>query len=156
MNGRPTLQRGYSLGALFVLIAACAVALSLTALLVRDPDRLRKLGGELAGAAVSMSILGAVLGSVLGLFHCRRGRGAGWGALVGWLVGLFSAPVLFISAAAFPGLLLTAMVGSVLVIATAAVVRLQTGHVPQPQSSDPAIPPVASQARHPLDPDPED
>jgi hypothetical protein len=156
MNGRPIGPRGYSLGTLFVLIAACAVLLSLTALLAQDRNRLEHLAEPLAGSAVSMLVLGAILGTVLGLFHHRRLSGAGWGALTGGLVGAFSAPILFIPAAAFPGLLATAIVGSVLVVGTAAVLRLQAGRMTEARPSDPGESPFAPPKTHPLDPDPEE
>jgi peptidoglycan/LPS O-acetylase OafA/YrhL len=114
------------------------------------------LAKPLAWAAAGMSVAGAILGLMLGLFQHRRLRGAAWGAPIGCLLGLLFAPVLFIPAAVFPELLLTAIAGSAVVIATAAVLRLQTGPAPRPRSSDPTAPPLAPQHRHPLDPDPDE
>lgn len=157
MHGeKAPLPRGYPLGALFLLVAVCAVILALVTLLMQEPKRLDDLAGPiLASAAVGFFVV-MLLGILVGQFHFSRLRGMAWGAVVGGLLGLSFGPILFISASAFPYVLLTSLIGAILVIGTATVIRLSTGRAADAANTGTAEPSGAVPKRHPLDPGPED
>ena len=153
---KPSLPRGYPLGALFLLVATCAVILALVTLLMREPERLEELVVPiLISAAVGAFVL-MLMGIFVGLFHFSRLHGIAWGILVGGLLGLFFGPILYISVSAFPHVLLTSLVGAILVVGTATVIRLMTGRAVGAAHTGAAERTVAVPKRHPLDPDPED
>jgi hypothetical protein len=162
MNGnhRPS-ERSYPLGALFLLVAVCAVTLGLTALLLRDQGQLGNRWPQIIWSALLGSAVCAFLGLMVGQFHFSRLRGAGWGVFVGWLLGLFAGPLLLVPPAAFPLLLLTAFLGAAILIGTAVAVRLLSSPTP-PRAVPPPrhdIPPAVKSAPrkpHPLDPDPDE
>ena len=153
---KPSLQRGYPLGALFLLVAACAVILALVALLMQEPKRLDDLIAPILISALTGAVVVMMLGMVVGLFHFSRPSGVAWGTLVGGLLGIFFGPIMFISASAFPYVLLTSVAGAVLVIGTATAIRLMTGRSVGASAPDVVEAARAQPKRHPLDPDPED
>ena len=152
---KPSLQRGYPLGALFLLVATSAVLLALPALLLRESKRTDDLLAWIAIAAGVGAVSSMLMGGCLGLFHYSRLRGVALGICVGGLVGLVSGPVLFIAPSAFPHLLLTALGGAVLLVGTATAIRLLNSHAADPTELQTNRPATAAK-RHPLDPDPED
>jgi hypothetical protein len=80
-------QRGYPLGALFVLVTTSAVLLAGTTPLVRAAYRGETDAGPLVVALLCGMAAGAVLGLVIGLQHFHRGLGAMLGLLAGSVIG---------------------------------------------------------------------
>lgn len=91
----------YPLSALFYVIAATAVVISLvapvfTSMLSRNVGMLPGNVGsfiELVGWSVGLGLVGGVLGFFMGLYHYRRLRGVGWGVLSGLMTGTCLGPV---------------------------------------------------------------
>jgi uncharacterized membrane protein HdeD (DUF308 family) len=154
-----TAHSGYSLGTLFLLIAACAVAIGMVTPVLRGDVR---AGVEdIVGTTIFTGVLTLLIGGLVGLFHHARFRGAGWGVIVGGLIGVLCGPVAYVPAQQSAFLFTTAVGGSMLVIGIAAVIRLTTSARRQENGPtepvDGVVTAVVVQAKpHPLDPDPED
>ena len=136
------------------MVAVCAVILAPLRLLMRDPKRFEELLVPILWSALMGGVVVMVFGLLLGLFHTGRLRGLAWGALVGGLLGGLCGPILFIPVSEFPLLLLTSLGGALVILGTATVIRLSTGHTADTASSDRAQPARTRPQRHPLDPDP--
>ncbi|MEO8498834.1 MAG: hypothetical protein ABI614_27550 [Planctomycetota bacterium] len=110
-----SVQKGYPLSALFVLLAACAVVSALLAP-VADAVVAKTLTVQQVGVA---SLIGAMLvgliGGVVGLYHYRPLRGAGWGVLTGGISGVFIGPMMLAPPEA-TGELLTMSIGGAIVL----------------------------------------
>lgn len=111
-SDKPSLPRGYPLGALFLLVATCAGILALVTLLMREPKRLDEMLVPILTSAAVGAVVLMLMGIVVGLFHFSRVQGIAWGLLVGGLLGLGFGPILYISASSFPHVLLTSLVGA--------------------------------------------
>lgn len=116
-----SVQTGYPLGALFVLLAACAVVSALLSPVARaavegDLPLIQILVASLVGLAV----LG-ILGGVIGLYHYRPIRGAGWGMLTGGAIGVLIGPLMLAPPEALGSLVTVSLGGSVVVLITGAV-----------------------------------
>lgn len=140
----------YTLGTLFLLIAACGVLFGLLSPLVRGPDRAEP--DELVIAAVAGGSLLALVGAILGLFQFARGRGVLWGICVGGALGVLYGPLILVPPEGFPSLLSTGFGGAVLIVALAAMVRWHSARRPPNESRREAGCPAPG--RHPLDPNP--
>ena len=154
-----TRHRGYSLGTLFLLVAACAVAIGMVAPVLRGGVRVGT--EEIVEASIVTGLLALLIGALVGLFHQSRLRGVGWGVIVGGLIGLICGPIAYIPPEGFSFVFTTAVGGSLLVVCTAAAVRLSSSdRFVEDEYIDPgdgivtAV--VVQPKRHPLDPDPED
>jgi hypothetical protein len=88
------LRRGYPLGALFVLVAACAVLIAGAAPYVQLVAQTKADFETLLAALVIGGGCGLVLGIILGLHHFRRALGtlvgAGAGTVIGATAGLIT------------------------------------------------------------------
>lgn len=155
-SDKPSLPRGYPLGALFLLVATCAGILALVTLLMREPKRLDEMLVPILTSAAVGAVVLMLMGIVVGLFHFSRVQGIAWGLLVGGLLGLGFGPILYISASSFPHVLLTSLVGALLLVGTATVIRLMTGRPVDAVQTGADQSTVAVSKRHPLDPDPDD
>ncbi|MCA9121382.1 MAG: hypothetical protein H6822_07810 [Planctomycetaceae bacterium] len=116
-----SMQSGYPLSALFVLVAACAVVSALLAPVVRAViDKVLTLE-QVAVASVSAAIMVAILGGVIGLYHYRPIRGAGWGLLTGGFIGLLVGPIMLAPSEAIGPLVAMSIGGSIILVLTGAV-----------------------------------
>jgi len=136
------VDRGYSLGTLFLLTAACAAVLALVTPLLRS--------------AVSDEIgLSGVGGLIVGFFHFSRLKGTLLGILLGITLGTFSGPLIFLPPEDFSMLFALAAGGVALLLGLAVAIRLgsdgwrKAGLRVEPQHR-------FEPKRHPLDPDAED
>ena len=145
-------RRGYPLSILFLLTGVCATVFTLIGLLVHQDRPLVDLAKEIIGSVIVWTVALMVLGLIIGLFHHARLRGALWGVLVGWFLGMCFGPLLFIPPKAFPLVLLTSVIGSAVLIACATVIRLNSAVTRAADGEQrPALTPPKP---HPLDPDP--
>ena len=145
MNPR---KQGYSLGTLFLLIAACGVAVGLFSPLVRGSDRAEP--DELVVAAIVGGALLALVGVILGCFQFSRGRGVLWGICVGGALGVLYGPLILVPPEDSRSVLSVALGGAVLIVALAALVRWHsTRRPPNGSRREAGSPPPG---RHPLDP----
>jgi hypothetical protein len=116
-------RRGYPLGALFVLVAVCAVLVAGLTPVVRET-----LAGKGDGWAFLASMLigagcGLVVGVVAGLLQFRYGLGVLLGTLAGTLIGAAAGPMALLSRSQVGSAAAAMTVGSGLVVAVALVMR---------------------------------
>lgn len=119
---RSTSGRGYPLSALLLLVTASAVVMAVAAPILRGPRQAGLV--ELVAASIAGGVLLGGLGLLLGLFHYSRWRGVLWGGLLGGVLGLLLGPLIFVTPAGFPEVLLTAVGGALVIVGVAAVARL--------------------------------
>jgi hypothetical protein len=81
-----SIHRGYPIGALFVLVAACAVLAAGVSPLVRMDER--PSGGEIIWAVGLGAASGMFVGFLAGTFHFRRGLGLLLGTVSGLVIGI--------------------------------------------------------------------
>ena len=155
---KDTVQRGYPLNTLFLLIAACAVIIAMVAPLARGGIGQGLGVGEVVASGLVGGILLAGIGALVGLFHYSRANGATWGILVGALLGALFGPSLFIPPKDFSLVLGTSIGGAVLVLAVATAIRLTTdyAHTREVMDDDVVEADMVKPKRHPLDPDPDE
>lgn len=115
-----SVQKGYPLSALFVLLAVCAVVSALLA-----PVANAIVTKELTVFYVAIaSLIGAgvvgLLGGAVGLYHYRPLRGAGWGLLTGVIAGLFIGPLMLVPPEAVGPLITMSIGGSIVLLITGA------------------------------------
>ena len=119
-------SRSFTLSSLFVLVAACAVLLAMSASAAGHAKG-RAGAQELAVAALIGAAAVALLGVAVGLHHYRRLRGAALGGTIGFVVGLAAGPLVLVPAANFLSLLRISLAGAALVVAAGLAVRLMSG-----------------------------
>ena len=158
-----TRQRGYPLSTLFLLTAASAVAMGMSALLLRNREQLGM--SQMLAAAAASSVLLSLLGCCIGFYHQHRIKSAAWGFLVGALIGPMFGPVVFLPVEQLPILLGIAIGGSAALVGAAVLIRNTTDYSHQASSGDAETTAKATphpldltpeDEPHPLDPDPED
>jgi hypothetical protein len=155
----PAHHRGYSLSTLFLLIAACAVAIGMVSPVLRGEAQVGP--GDVIGSAIACGLMGLILGAVVGLFHYSRVRGLGWGLIVGGLIGAVCGPIMYVPPAQFSFVFSTALGGAVLILGVAAMIRMTSAGgldatgPPDAQVTEDGIvvAEVVPQKPHPLDPD---
>jgi Flp pilus assembly protein protease CpaA len=159
-SSRDARGSGFPLSNLFLLIAACAVMLTMIAPLVRGRLADEIGTNNLVVASIGGGLAIMTLGMLLGMFQHARLAGVAWGTLLGGLIGLAYGPLMFLPLSNLPWLLLTSLGGAALILGLAAFARREATHAMQ---SPPATRVATKQAatapvrrRHPLDPDPED
>jgi hypothetical protein len=116
-------ERGYPLSALFVLMAACAVPMSMAAAAGRAVSEGRIGGDDVVFASLGGCAATMLLGAVIGLHHYRQGLGVILGALAGAIVGSMAGPIAMVPVNDVPYLLLMSLTGSAVMIALAAWFR---------------------------------
>jgi len=149
------VDRGYSLGTLFLLTAACAAVLALVTPLLRSAVSDEIGLSEFAISIMAGGALLGVIGLIVGFFHFSRLKGTLLGLLLGITLGTFSGPLIFLPPEDFSMLFALAAGGVALLLGLAVAIRLgsdgwrKAGLRVEPQHrSEPK--------RHPLDPDAED
>ncbi|MBW3598257.1 MAG: hypothetical protein KY475_13420, partial [Planctomycetes bacterium] len=122
------------MSALFVLMAACAIPMSMAAAAGRAVSE-----GNAGADSVVFAALGGcagvmLLGAIIGLHYYRQGLGLIVGGLAGAVVGSMTGPIVVVPAGDFPYLLLIAVGGSAIMVALAAWFRRQAdqGREPAP------------------------
>jgi hypothetical protein len=121
------LRRGYSLAAVFLLIATIAVLLAMA----RSAFSLKAVPEEVLGANLLVGFLGgALIGGSIGIQYQRRVRSTVCGILTGGLAGLVAG---VITVADFS--VSAALIDCGLLIALAIVVRLMTSGRPKPSAT---------------------
>jgi hypothetical protein len=81
-------QRGYPLGALFVLVTACAVLIAGISPLVRLIQEGNVESFSFLGASIAGTLVGMIVGVILGLFQYRMGLGIALGTGIGAILGI--------------------------------------------------------------------
>jgi uncharacterized membrane protein len=127
-------ERGYPLSALFILMAACAIPMSMAAAAGRavsagDVGARDVTFAAIAGCAVVMG-----LGMIVGLHHYRPFLGVILGAMAGAIVGSMAGPMVLAPEKDFLNLLALSVGGSAAMVAAAAWLRAgaQRRHEPEP------------------------
>ncbi|MBC8352994.1 MAG: hypothetical protein H8E66_13445 [Planctomycetes bacterium] len=113
-----SVQSGYPLSALFVLLAACAVVSALLSPVAHAVVARTLTLGQVAAASIIGAILVGLLGGVIGLYHYRPLRGVGWGVLCGGIIGTFVGPIMLAPAEAIGPLVTMSIGGSIVLLIT--------------------------------------
>jgi uncharacterized membrane protein len=116
-------RQGYPLGALFVLVATCAVLAAGIAPLVRLAE-----GEEIDTRALAVSVAvgtgtGLLVGLLVGLLQFRRLLGAVLGSSAGLVIGAASGAMAMVPASRFATAAAAMTAGSALIIAVALIMR---------------------------------
>lgn len=120
-----SMRRGYPLGALFVLVTACAVLVAGITPLVRLVAK-GEAPAELAGGVVVGVGVGFILGSMLGLLQYNRALGFGLGAISGTLIGAASGGIAMLPASQVIPAAIAMTAGSCLIVGVAYLMRRAT------------------------------
>lgn len=130
----PLPERGYPLSALFVLMAACAIPMSMAAAAGRAIAEGDIGAQEMTGAALGGCVGMGVLGMIVGLHHYRPLVGVIVGGLAGALIGSMAGPMVLAPQRDFPQLMLLSLGGSAAMVTVAALLRLyaQRNRPPEP------------------------
>lgn len=115
-----SVQTGYPLSALFVLLAACAVVSALLTPVVHAVVSKDLTIKQVTIASIVGAILVAIVGGVIGLYHYRPWRGVGWGLLTGGMIGTFIGPVALAPPEAIGQLVTVSIGGSIVLLITGA------------------------------------
>lgn len=121
------LRRGYPLGALFLLVAACAVLTAIVAPIGRSVASGDITLLELIVALIAGVIFVAFKGAIVGAFHFRVGRGIGIGTLTGAVLGLVAGPLVLLPVSAAIQIFSASVGGSILLVIVGVVLRLSSG-----------------------------
>ena len=116
-------RRGYPLGALFVLVAACAVLIAGIAPLARTAAQGKIELPMLLGAVGGGIMTGFVLGLIVGAFQFRRTAGLAWGAAVGPVIGAIAGLMALVPGDQAPTAAAAMVAGSGLVVGVALLMR---------------------------------
>jgi hypothetical protein len=116
-------RRGYPLGALFVLVAVCAVLIAGSTPVVRETVSGKGDVGAFLAAILIGGLAGLLLGIGIGLFQFRYGLGAALGGLAGTVIGAVSGPMALLTRSQVSAAAAAMTIGSGLVIAVALVMR---------------------------------
>lgn len=117
-------RRGYPLSALFVLVAICGILLAQVTPIVRAVIQGEVGVTETIVAALAGGVLVMCLGVLVGMYHYRRWRGIGLGALTGALIGVTTGPLALVPADKSLGILAAAVGGAVVLLAIGVALRL--------------------------------
>jgi hypothetical protein len=111
--------KGYPLGALFVLVAACAVLTVAIAPLVRalSPDQVKY--EWLAATVVAGAVLGLAAGGLMGLASSRSPAGGALGAGIGLVIGLVAGLMVHTPTGQLPQVALAMLIGSAAIVLVA-------------------------------------
>ena len=116
-------RRGYPLGTLFVLVAICAVlAAGLAPAFQAVADEKLQWWQPLGAAGIAAFWLGKV-GLVAGVLYYPHWRGLAVGWVAGACVGIVAGPLTLVSHRELLPVFLAMCVGTVIAVATAAVMR---------------------------------
>jgi hypothetical protein len=136
MNRRPAsssaTEDGYSLAALFVFTAACAVPLALAGVVMRGVQQGEIVGANSGLAAFWGGAAGLVVGLIVGMHHYRQPRGSLVGALAGALIGTTTAPLALVKPSQVPGLFIASCIGAAILVGVSAALR----HMSRSNSAD--------------------
>ncbi|MCA9145835.1 MAG: hypothetical protein KDB05_23745 [Planctomycetales bacterium] len=113
-----SVQSGYPLSALFVLIAACAVVSALLSPVVHAVIAKLLTIEQVVGASIGGAVIVAIIGSVIGLYHYRPLRGIGWGVVTGGVIGMLIGPVMLAPPEAIGPLVTMSIGGSIVLLLT--------------------------------------
>jgi hypothetical protein len=116
-------RRGYPLGALFVLVAVCAVLIAGLSPVMRKTVEGKGDVSEFLAAILIGGVSGLFIGMIVGLFQFRYVLGIGLGALAGTLIGAVAGPMALLARSQITAAAVAMTVGSGLVIAVALVMR---------------------------------
>jgi hypothetical protein len=122
-----SVQNGYPLSALFVLLAACAVVSALLAPVARAVVTKDVTLDQVGITAFLGLILVGMIGGVIGLYHYRPLRGVGWGALTGGIIGLLIGPLMLAPPQAIGTLVTVSVGGSIVLLVTGAAFGIRFG-----------------------------
>jgi hypothetical protein len=117
-------NRGYPLGALFVLVTACAVLIAGITPIVQDigqPD-----GHQVLEVLTALGIgagCGLLVGVVVGLLQFRMAVGAAMGALAGIVIGAASGIIVLLTSDQITTAAAAMTAGSALVVGVALIMR---------------------------------
>jgi hypothetical protein len=120
-------QRGYPLGALFVLVTASATIIAGLAPVLRG---FGDDGPDTATVLISVGLgffAGGAIGAVMGLYQYRWVVGASLGIICGTIVGVVAGLLALAPARIMPSVAIAFMVGSGLMIGIALVMRQSRG-----------------------------
>jgi hypothetical protein len=117
------LRRGYPLGALFVVVTACAVLAAGVTPLVRLFFEGEEEVGRFIGALIGGAVLGLIVGVTTGIWQFRSGLGAVMGAVVGPPIGAAAGLMALLPANQLASAAVAMTVGSALIIGVALVMR---------------------------------
>jgi hypothetical protein len=133
LSGVETTQRpGYPLALLFLAVAVSAVLLAMDAAAISSVQQHfgDALGQALAGVVVGC-FWGGCFGAILGVFHHRRARGAGLGALSGAGTGALIGPLCVAPQTSGERLAVTSLFGSLLIVALGLLIRRTVARAPR-------------------------
>jgi FtsH-binding integral membrane protein len=132
-RGRKQVRgQSFSLAALFLLVALCAILTAQLSPLIREWARgssasgtvaFRFDPGELVAWTISSFLLGMFYGGVIGAYHYRRARGVTWGIVTGLLLGLVAGPIAYASTRMPVHTLVTAVGGAFILVGVATMYR---------------------------------
>ncbi len=115
------VQSGYPLGALFVLLAACAVVSALLSPVAHAVVDGNIPLSQLVWSCLIGGIVLAMIGAVIGLYHYRPVRGFGWGVLTGGALGLLLGPLMLAPPESLGSLVTVSLGGSIVLLITGGV-----------------------------------
>jgi hypothetical protein len=116
-------RRGYPLGALFVVVTACAVLAAGVTPLIRLFSEGEEEIGRFLGAIVIGAVCGFVIGVITGLVQFRTALGGGMGAMAGTLIGAAAGLVALLRASQLAPAAAAMTAGSALIIGVALMMR---------------------------------
>ena len=116
-------QRGYPLGALFVLTAASAILVAMVSPVGKALSKDGLGGFELAMACVTGSVVGLLTGAVIGLHQLRKVRGLFCGLLAGAVIGAIAGGICMVPVEGMPAVLYASLGGSAILVAVGAALR---------------------------------
>ncbi|HUG66689.1 MAG TPA: hypothetical protein VMM76_02990 [Pirellulaceae bacterium] len=122
-----SVQGGYPLSALFVLLAACAVVSALLTPVVHAVVGKVLTIEQVAGASVGGAMFVGLIGGVIGLYHYRPLRGVAWGILTGGIIGTVVGPIMLAPAEAIGPLVTMSIGGSIVLLITGAAFGFSAG-----------------------------
>ncbi|MDA1052552.1 MAG: hypothetical protein O3C40_19010 [Planctomycetota bacterium] len=115
-----SVQTGYPLSALFVLLAVCAVVSALLTPVAHAVVAKDLTGEQIATASFIGAMIVGLIGGVIGLYHYRPLRGASWGVLTGGIIGTLIGPVMLAPAESIGSLVIMSIGGSIVLLITGA------------------------------------
>jgi uncharacterized membrane protein len=115
--------RGYPLGALFVLVTACAVLVAGITPLVKMTQQGNIESMQFVLAVGAGALAGMVIGVILGLMQFRMGLGVLMGTLIGVLLGATAGAMSLLNSQQLITAALAMTAGSGLIVIVAVVMR---------------------------------
>ncbi len=126
-----TMQRGYPLGALFLLMAAIATIAAMLSPLVTALAKEQVEVPIIMAVAGGAGLFSVIIGAIVGLLHFRQPQGVLTGAMTGALIGPLFGPIMLVPVHEITSLCSVTIGGSILIVIVAAIVRL-SGRTPVP------------------------